>query len=247
MSIAADERVTRKEKPDLALAIGNACFRFRAISVVPVILIVYFLFDPFDFGGFDVVLNIIGLLLALTGAATRFISAGFAKPFTSGRENFLLADNLNTRGTYSIVRNPLYVGNFLVYNGILIAYSSPAALAIFDVFFILNYYFIILSEEDYLERQFGDGFREYCRAVPKVIPRFNRYLRNDRPFNWTRAVFKEKNTTFYWISFYIVSLLIKEYKLNDGVIEKFWWHAVPILVLFALNVLLTLTKKTNPA
>ncbi|HSQ35774.1 MAG TPA: isoprenylcysteine carboxylmethyltransferase family protein, partial [Candidatus Binatia bacterium] len=187
------------------------------------------------------------LLIAWTGAATRIIAVGYAKPFTSGRENYLKAEDLNTSGLYSIVRNPLYVGNFLVYNGILIAYSSPAALALFNVFFICNYYFIILSEENYLTKQFGNGYRDYCRAVPKVIPRFSRYRRNDRPFNWTRAVYKEKNTTFYWISFYIVSLLIKEYKLHNGVIENFWWHAVPILVLFALNIFLTLFKRSKPA
>jgi len=229
------------------LAIGDACFRFRAISVVPVILLIFFIFDSVDLGSLNPVLNILGFLLALTGAATRFIAVGFAKPFTSGRENFLKAENLNTGGLYSLVRNPLYVGNFLVYNGVLLAYSNPVALVLFNAFFIANYYFIILSEENYLEKQFGEVYNEYRRTVPKVLPKFSLYRRNDHPFSWTRAVFKEKNTTCYWIFFFAAAMLLKQYQLSDGTIEHFWWHAVPVLALFALNIFLTLIKKTDPA
>lgn len=247
MKAATDDPVAGNGKKDLKLAIGDACFRFRAISVVPVILFIFFVFAPLHAGGFDPLLNILGFLIALAGATTRFVAVGFAKPFTSGRENFLKAENLNTNGLYAIVRNPLYVGNFLVYNGVLIAYASPAALALFNAFFIVNYYFIILSEENYLEKQFGEVYNEYRRAVPKVMPRPRLYRKYDRPFSWTRAIFKEKNTTCYWLFFFAVAMLIKQYRLNDGAIWHFWWHAAPVLALFALNAILTATKKTDPA
>jgi protein-S-isoprenylcysteine O-methyltransferase Ste14 len=247
MNVATDESTAGQGEKGLKLAIGDACFRFRAISVVPVILLILFIFHPLDAGRFNPILNLLGFLIALAGAATRIVAAGFAKPFTSGRENYLKAESLNTSGVYSIVRNPLYVGNFLVYNGVLVAYSSPSALAFFNVFFILNYYFIIQSEENYLRGQFGDAYREYLKAVPRVIPRFGLYRRNDHPFNPARAVGKEKNTTLYWVFFYAVALLVKQYKLNQGAIEHFWWHAVPVLALFVLNLILNAVKKTNPA
>jgi protein-S-isoprenylcysteine O-methyltransferase Ste14 len=247
MKIDTDKSAAGHEKTDLKHAIGAACFRFRAFSVIPVILLIYFIFNPMDSGSFNPVLNIIGFLLALTGAATRIVSVGYARPYTSGRENYLKAESLNTSGFYSIVRNPLYVGNFLVYNGVLVAYSSPAALAFFNVFFVVNYYFIILSEENYLENQFGEKYREYRRLVPKVIPKFKLYRKNDHPFSLARAVYKEKNTTCYWIFFYTVSLLVKQYKLNDGTIDKFWLHAVPVLTLFLLNFLLSVARRSRPA
>lgn len=247
MKAATEDRPAGHEKKDLKLAIGDACFRFRAISVVPVILFIFFVFDPLPAGRFNPWLNLLGFLIALAGAATRFVAVGYAKPFTSGRENFLKAENLNTGGLYSIVRNPLYVGNFLVYNGVLIAYANPAALALFNAFFIPNYYFIILSEENYLEKQFGEVYNEYRRAVPKVLANFFRYRRNDHPFSWTRAIFKEKNTTCYWTFYFAVAMLIKQYRLTDGTIEYFWSYAVPVLALFALNIFLTLIKKTDPA
>ncbi len=234
-------------KTDRRHVIADACFRFRAISVVPVVLLIFFIFAPADAGRFNPVMNVIGFLIALAGAATRIIAVGHAKPFTSGRENFLRAESLNSSGLYSIVRNPLYVGNFLIYNGLLIAYSSPGALLFFNIFFIVNYHFIILAEERYLAGRFAQAYRDYLGRVPRALPRFGLYRKNDHPFSLARAVFKEKNTTFYWVFFFAVTLLVKQFKLNGGTIERFWWHAVPVLALFTLNVILTVSRKPKPA
>lgn len=247
MNTSTDNHAEGREKRDLKRAIGDACFRFRAISVVPVLLLILFLFNPLDFGRFNPALNVAGFLIALSGAAMRLTAVGFSKPFTSGRENFLKAENLNTSGLYSIVRNPLYVGNFLIYNGVLIAYASPAALLFFNLFFIPNYYFIIHSEECYLKEQFGEPYHAYLRAVPKVIPRFSLYRKNELPFSLAKVVKKERNTTLYWVFFYALAMLVKQYKIQDGAIVGFWWHAVPVLALFALNLFLTVTQKADPA
>ena len=46
MNAATDRTQPWHGKKNLKLAIGDACFRFRAISVVPVILFIFFMFDP---------------------------------------------------------------------------------------------------------------------------------------------------------------------------------------------------------
>lgn len=245
MNVASDESTARQGKKSLTLAIGDACFRFRAISVVPVLLLILVFLRPLDLGGLNRVLDAVGLLIALSGAAMRIISVGHSKPYTSGRENFLKAENLNTSGLYSIVRNPLYVGNFLIYNGVLIAYASPLGLAFFNLFFVANYYFIILSEERYLAAQFGEAYRAYLLAVPKVIPRLSLYRRNDHPFSAAKALVRERGTTFYWVFFYAVAMLLKQYRLNDGAIAGFWWYAVPVLALFALHLFMALKPKAE--
>lgn len=247
MNVATEASAAVDRKNNLMLAIADACFRYRAISVVPVILAIYFVFQAGDAGRFNSPLNLAGFLLALLGAATRVIAVGHAKPFTSGRENFLKAESLNTSGLYAIVRNPLYVGNFLIYNGILVAYSSIGALVFFNAFFAVNYYFIIMAEERYLEGQFGAAYDEYRRTVPKFLPNFRLYRKNDHPFQLARVVAKEHKTTFYWVFFYVVTLLVKQYKLNNGAIEGFWWHAIPVFALFALSIFLTLNKKSRHA
>ena len=233
----------KKEVKGLKEKIADLCFRFRAISVVPLILICYFLFSPVDLGSFNSLVSVIGFVIALLGGMTRMISVGFSKPVTSGRENYLKAENLNTKGLYSLVRNPLYVGNFLIYNGILIAYSSIYALVLLNVFFVLNYYFIIYSEEAYLKSKFGLEYEDYLKNVPSVIPNFRNYKKNDRGFGLLKVMLREKNTTFYWIFFYIISLLLKQYKLNDGAIDNFWFYAIPVIIVFALNISLTIYKK----
>ncbi len=238
--------VSGTQEEGLKLKIGNLCFRFRAISVVPFVLISFYFFYPLNFGNLNTIINIIGFIVSLTGATLRILSVGFSKPKTSGRENYLIAEALNTSGTYSIVRNPLYVGNFLIYNGILIAYSSLLAFIVLNIFFIINYYFIIFAEEDYLKKKFGDKFIEYLGKVPKVIPKFGKYKKNDYKFQPVKVLFKEKNTNFYWITLFVIALLLKQYRLNNGIIDHFWYYAIPVLVLFFLNVFLTILKKVNP-
>lgn len=232
-----------KKENKLKLKIANQCFKYRAISVVPVILLAYFLFDPIDFGRHDMLVNIIGFVVALSGGLIRMVSVGFSKPVTSGRQNYLKAENLNTSGLYSLVRNPLYVGSFFIFNGVLIAYSSIYALVFVNLFFVINYYFIIHSEEVYLKGQFGEDYEGYMESVPRAVPNFKKYKKNEGKFRFFKVMLREKNTTFYWIFFYVVSLLVKQYKLNDGIIDNFWCHAIPVIVLFGLNLILTVIKK----
>ncbi len=230
-------------RENLKLNIANNCFKFRAISVVPIILICFFVFNPDDMGRFNTLISISGFALALFGGLIRMTSVGFSKPVTSGRENYLKAENLNTSGLYSLVRNPLYMGSFFIYNGVIIAYSSIYALILLNIFFILNYYFIIYSEENYLKKQFGKEYKEYLDAVPKVIPNFKNYKKNEGKFSFLKVFLREKNTTFYWVLLYVVSLLLKQYKLNDSTIDNFWFHAIPVITMFALNIGLTIYKK----
>lgn len=237
--VKTDERKSK----NLKLLIGDLCFRFRAISVVPIVLICFFVFSPNDPGKYNTLLNVLGFIIALFGGLTRMTSVGFSKPVTSGRENYLKAENLNTSGLYSLVRNPLYVGNFFIYNGILIAYSSIYALVLLNVFFVFNYYFIIFSEENFLKKQFGAEYENYLKRVPSVVPNFKEYKKNEGKFSFLKVILREKNTTFYWTLLFVVSLLLKQYKLNDGAIDNFWFHAFPVLILFGLNIGLTVYKK----
>ncbi len=239
----ADKVRNEKKNESFKLKIANLCFRYRAISIVPIILIIYIFFIPDDHGRYNNLISIIGFIIALSGGLIRMTSVGFSKPVTSGRQNYLTAENLNTSGLYSLVRNPLYVGVFFIYNGVLIAYSSIYAIIFLNIFFIINYYFIICSEENYLKKQFGDSYENYLESVPSMIPNFRNYKKNEGKFHLFKVFLREKNTTFYWFFLYVVSLLLKQYKLNDGAINNFWFYAVPVIILFILNIILTIYKK----
>ena len=241
--MTSDQVKNEEKNENIKLKIASLCFRYRAISIVPVILIIYVFFIPDDPGRYNTLLNIVGFIIALSGGLIRMTSVGFSKPVTSGRQNYLTAENLNTTGLYSLVRNPLYVGAFFIYNGVLIAYSSIFAIIFMNIFFIINYYFIIFSEENYLKGQFGDSYENYLESVPSMVPNFRNYKKNEGKFHLFKVLLREKNTTFYWFFLYVVSLLLKQYKLNDGAIDNFWLHAVPVIMLFIFNIILTIYKK----
>jgi len=88
--------------------------------------------------------------------------------------------NLVTQGPFSYVRNPLYLGNILIYLGIgIMSFSLFPFLQIFAfLFFTFQYYCIILNEEEYLKTTFGEKFFVYLTTVNRFIP-----LRNKIPQN----------------------------------------------------------------
>ena len=69
-------------------------------------------------------------------------------------------------GPYSICRNPLYLGSFLIGCGAALQLESPVFLAgvLFTAFVYARW--IIPREEAFLERIFGERYRSYRREVP---------------------------------------------------------------------------------
>lgn len=102
-----------------------------------------------------------GIAMVLLGLATRSWAAGILE------KNL----NLTTNGPYALVRNPLYVGSFLIMGGMMLLINFDARA--FAVLAPLGgvYYLQIKHEEVLLENRFGDTWREYARRVPRLIPR----------------------------------------------------------------------------
>ena len=100
------------------------------------------------------------LALVVPGLWLRAYAAGYVK---KNRE-------LTVTGPYAHVRNPLYLGSMLIAAGFAVALLSwPVALAL-AVGFTVIYVPVIASEERFLRAAFP-GFDEYCRQVPRLIPR----------------------------------------------------------------------------
>lgn len=230
-------------KTNWKIKLGNFFFKYRAISPLPFIVILFLCFRPGSFGARDTIIHLAGLAVVLVGIILRALAVGYARTGTSGRENFLRAENLNTDGVYSVVRNPLYVGNFIIYNGLVITYANPWALLLFNLYLVGLYTFIILAEEDYLKRTYGGAYKEYMAGTPRVIPNFRLYRAPSVPFSFRKMIFKEKNTMFYSLTFYLVFLIYKEYLTHNGIIEKTSLLVYLALALFALNVILIILKK----
>lgn len=117
---------------------------------------------------------VIGYILALGGELIRIWSVSFAGSETRTTSG-VGGTYLVTQGPYSIVRNPLYVGNIMLYVGIgIMSYALFPYLQIFALlFFLFQYYCIILAEEDFLQSKFTQKFTDYKKSVSRFIPWIN--------------------------------------------------------------------------
>lgn len=116
-----------------------------------------------------------GLLLVVAGAAVLlrcvwdFIVVGWGtlSPVEPPR-------HLVVTGLYRYVRNPMYVGVFLVLLGEIVFFASPALLIYTVAWFICVNLFVLLYEEPALRGKFGQEYDDYCRSVSRWIPRGQR-------------------------------------------------------------------------
>jgi protein-S-isoprenylcysteine O-methyltransferase Ste14 len=86
--------------------------------------------------------------------------------FIAGRKNGELAG----AGPYSMVRNPLYIGNFLGAIGFGFAVEQPLLAVALGGAFALFYPAVVRREETDLEALFGERYRAYCARVPRWLP-----------------------------------------------------------------------------
>ncbi len=188
------------------LTTGRALFKWRSFTPVPMILFVgWLLWRARGTGPGPAVqwaLDALGIAVALAGQALRGYVLGQVPEGTSGQGNKLEASTLNTAGPYARVRNPLYVGNALIVMGLLALAQEPVAAALTLAFFFGQYWFIIRAEENFLRGLFHERFDDYCRQVPRWIPRLtpaNPEKLSTR-FDWRRALRKEHNPCAAWLT-----------------------------------------------
>jgi protein-S-isoprenylcysteine O-methyltransferase Ste14 len=75
-------------------------------------------------------------------------------------------------GPYRTVRNPMYVGMFTLIAAEALLWRS-SALAVYLAVLALSFHvFVLVQEEPALRRKFGAAYHDYCRRVPRWIPRF---------------------------------------------------------------------------
>lgn len=75
-------------------------------------------------------------------------------------------------GFYRYTRNPIYVGVMMIFLGHFLWFGYWSLLIYAVLSFIGVHFFIILYEEPTLKKKFGAAYEEYCRNVPRWIPRF---------------------------------------------------------------------------
>jgi protein-S-isoprenylcysteine O-methyltransferase Ste14 len=108
------------------------------------------------------VLLVGGLLLLILALSTlgRSVAVGIPERRTE----------LRTRGLYSVSRNPVYLGAFMMCTGSCVMATYPVNFCLF-VLAVVIHHRIIRKEEQFLEERFGEAWRDYRARVPRYIGR----------------------------------------------------------------------------
>src|SRR2546422_6482031 len=115
-----------------------------------------------------------GIAPALGGVALRFWASSTIFNMGKGTPLYTRPTKaLVTTGPYRLIRNPLYLGGFLIYLGIIVTIPS-LFLAILGWIGLPIIYIGIGREEKGLEGRFGEDYRRYRQTVPGWVPRIKR-------------------------------------------------------------------------
>jgi protein-S-isoprenylcysteine O-methyltransferase Ste14 len=176
---------------------GNWLFRRRSWLPVTVLVpsFVYLFIANRSVIYFNYTWEITCILVSVAGELLRSYTVGYVPRNTSGRNVMdQLADELNTKGIYSVIRHPLYVGNFLMWLGPVLFLRSVWWVIIFILAYWLYYERIIFAEEQYLRRKFGEAYDSWAFRVRAVIPSFRRYVKAELPFSLRNVLKREYNS-----------------------------------------------------
>jgi hypothetical protein len=138
------------------------------------------------------------LAISLIGLGIRIYTVGHTPKNTSGRNTAdgQVADTLNTNGIYSIVRHPLYLGNFLMWLGPALITGNFWFVVAFTLSYWVYYERIMYAEEQFLQNKFGTTYTNWAARTPAFIPDFKNFRKSDLPFSWKKVLKKEKNGLF---------------------------------------------------
>ena len=150
--------------------ISSLAFKYRSYTPIPflILMLIFQKSTPLTL--------IIGFAVALIGELIRFWGVSWAGSETRATGGvggtFLIIS-----GPFAYVRNPLYVGNIMLYLGLGIMSFAlfPYLQIVAIIFFLIQYYFIVGEEEKYLWEKFKDDYKDYCKNVPAFFPRLSPY------------------------------------------------------------------------
>ena len=246
----------------------NGRFLFKYRGQIPVLFFVLCLpliyFGDYDFlfcchkncqSAFINITLVFSIAVSLLGFIVRAYTIGTTPRGTSGRNTKKqVAKQLNTTGIYSIVRHPLYLGNYLMWAGLLIFTMNIYIFIIVSLLYWIYYERIMFMEERFLEKQFGEQFTEWSQNVPTFFPAFSKFVKSDIPFSF-KAVLRREYSGFFAMVF---SYTITDYWLTftfmqHHFLEEICWIrpslyalCVAFVIMLVLRTLKHSTTLLNP-
>jgi len=183
--------------------IATKIFKYRSYTPIPFVILMLI------FENATVTSLLIGFIIAVGGEFIRFWGVSWAgsETRTTGGVG---GTYLVISGPFAHVRNPLYVGNILMYLGLGIMSMAlfPYLQIVAIIFFLIQYHFIVKLEEGFLITKFADDYKRYVQNVPRFGWRLTQYKDESIPqpkFILSKGL-KSETRTFQ--AFGITALLI---------------------------------------
>ncbi|MFM2355557.1 MAG: hypothetical protein RLZZ528_1293 [Pseudomonadota bacterium] len=237
---------------DQIAAAGAVLFRWRSyilLGFLPFVLIAVSHGEQIEVAFGDLpgdIVEVLAIAMVVLGEAIRILTVGFVPNGTSGRNTTRqIATQINTTGAYSVVRNPLYLGNCLMYLGVMLFTQSLMLALVMGLVLALYYERIIAAEEAFLSETFGQAYLDWAGRTPAFLPRPGAYRAPELPFSLRMAIRREHASVFAAI----LSLYLIEVGLHAGAgtgepIER-GWHVLILVAVVAELVILFLKKRTR--
>jgi len=225
---------------------GNFLFKYR--GQFPVLL--FILSVPFIYLTDYTLINyrehnifmFTAISISVLGFLVRFYTIGTTPKGTSGRNTKeQVADVLNSSGMYSMVRHPLYLGNYLIWLGISLASFNIYFVVIMSLLFWIYYERIMFAEERFLERKFGDDYLNWASKLPAFLPSMLNFKKSDTNFSIITVLRREYASVlaavvgFTFIEVLRTYFSTNNWSISDCTVEILVGTIVLVLILRSLK------------
>lgn len=188
------------------MSIGNFFFKYRSYTPLP------FLFLMIVYSNPNIYSMLMGFVFVLLGEFIRIWAnswAGSETRTTGGVGGTFLIIS----GPYAYVRNPLYLGNVIIYFGLGIMSNAvfPYLQIIALIYFFIQYYEIVKVEENFLMQKFGNDYKDYSQKVNRFIPKLQKFKNSnvEQPeFSWKKGLRSEIRSIQALMSVIVILVLI---------------------------------------
>lgn len=149
----------------------------------------------------DLAWPLLCVLVGCIGIVIRLFAISFVPYGNSGRgTDKPYASSLNTTGMYSVMRNPVYFGNFFTFLAPVMYAQNFLLILLYIPVFALYHERIILAEEKFLLGKFGDEYRQWADSTPAFFPDFSKWRNPNMKFCWKTAYRRESISLFTLIA-----------------------------------------------
>lgn len=185
--------------------------------------------------------------VSFSGQVVRAMTVGFTPKGTSGRNTSegQVAETLNQTGIYSVVRHPLYLGNFLMWLGLFMFIGIWWFVLICALAYWLYYERIMYAEEEFLRRRYAARYEAWASQTPAFLPRLSGWVPSTLEFSLRNVLKREYNGMFATVISFVLINLTSHFFASGRPQLDLLWQVILVIGVVSFITLRTLKKHTR--